>query len=1019
MSAGLQRAAKGRLRWTPLLSQLTDEQFATLVDSARIVDLRLGDTVGFEPGEALSILVEGRLRLVADNDRGVETTVCTFKNRGAFWTGTLLKDVPAPHASLRASEDSTYLSLDEAQMEALAGSCPEARETVERESRVLGLYARLRDTGRFSNVDFDLLKPFLLAGQTEPFKAGDRFPERRATDGLFILISGAVDSEKNGSTNRLKEGDWFCRGKIFASREDGNENIIAVESGEGLWLPEPAYRDIRQAMPEIASGFDGVILGSSGEHRSSEVLAHIDAPGRRGDSAAAAEPRPAAVEDTVPKLRRYLHKYPVVYQPNELECGITCLHMICLFYGKKVSLSQLRDMCEIGRSGTSMLDLAEAAEQLGFMTRGVRTTYGGLLKLKPPLICFWKQNHFVVLYEINANEAIIGDPGTGLEKIDRQTFTRDFSEHALELTPSPEFGQNIESRPFLATFLPIIEPHRALARDIVASSIVYQVLMLVTPIFTQVVLDQVIVHQDLDMLTIMLIGMLLFTLLMAIMGFIRQFLLEYLALKVDMSLFSELFKRMLGLPFTFFDKHSTGDLLTRFGESSAVVQFLAGHGALAVLDLIMAVLFLLFVFFYNITFGIITTIYVLCLTVLVACCMPYLKRLSQRAYDKQIAAESFLVEAIRGIERVKSAAAERRTRWKWELLFVDKLNVRFQESVANSAVSAMVHMVQVGGQVAVLYIGAHMVIDKSLSIGQLMAVNMLVAMIANPFIRLAELSYAFQNVSVALERLSDVLTEKPEEPDAAGKIHTGRVEGRVRFEKVTYRYQGRESVNALTNVSFEAEPGQMIGIVGRTGSGKTTLIRLIQGLYLPTEGRIYVDGNDLARMALSNYRQHIGVVSQHDYYFRGTIRDNISFYRPDATMEEIVRACTVSGANEFISALPSGYETVLTEGAANFSGGQRQCMAVARSILHHPSVLIFDEATSGMDSETESRIQHCMETLRSDCTMFVVAHRLSTIRSADLILVMDRGSIVETGTHESLLREKGLYYYLCQQQSLV
>ncbi|HEY9786651.1 MAG TPA: ATP-binding cassette domain-containing protein, partial [Candidatus Obscuribacterales bacterium] len=250
-------------------------------------------------------------------------------------------------------------------------------------------------------------------------------------------------------------------------------------------------------------------------------------------------------------------------------------------------------------------------------------------------------------------------------------------------------------------------------------------------------------------------------------------------------------------------------------------------------------------------------------------------------------------------------------------------------------------------------------------------------------------------------------------------IHIGRVEGNVRFENVTYRYPGREAANALSNVSFEAKPGQMIGIVGRTGSGKTTLVRLIQGLYLPTEGRIYIDGHDLSKLSLSGYRQNIGVVSQNEYYFRDTIRENVAFYKPDASMEEIVRACTISGADQFISALPSGYESVLTEGAGNFSGGQRQCIAVARAILHDPAVLIFDEATSGMDSETESRIQHCMELLRAKCTMFVVAHRLSTVKMADKLIVIDKGRIVESGTHDSLVREKGLYYYLCQQQSLV
>ncbi len=851
---------------------------------------------------------------------------------------------------------------------------------------------------------------------------------------ICVLVSGSVrvlfvgEENKESSVCMLSSRgaiwsrDFFKNFSLAVSVRASEDTVyfkIGQSTVDELSSVCPEFAEaIEKEAKELSALTENAIKASSAQNMrlsQANLIAHLDPAAVKEESKQSA----AAEEALIPQLRRSLRKYPVVYQRNELECGITCLHMICLFYGKKVSLSQLRQMCEIGRSGTSMLDLAEAAEQLGFISRGLRASYAGLMKLKPPLICHWKQNHFVVLYEINSSYAIIGDPAGGLEKIDREIFTRDFSNNALELTLTTDFGKNIESKPFLSTFYPIVLPHKGLARDIIITSIIFESLMLVSPIFTQVVLDQVIVHQDLNMLTVMLIGMLAVAVFQSLIGFIREFILEFLALKADLSLFSELFKRLLSLPFPFFDKHSTGDILTRFGESSGVVQFLAGSGAIAVLDLFMALIFLVVIYFYNLSFGLVTTVYVILLSLLVLISIPTIKKLSQRAYDKQILAESFLVEAIRGIERVKSAAAERRTRWKWELLFIDRLNMRFQELVAKSTISAIVRLIQICGQVAILWIGAHMVIEKTLSIGQLIAVNMLISMIANPFIRFADLSYAFQNISVALEGLSDLLTEKPEEPDATGKIHIGNLKGYIRFENVTYRYSGRESANAVSNVSFEARPGEMIAIVGRSGSGKTTLVRLIQGLYLPGEGRIYVDDHDISKMALSNYRQNIGVVSQHEYYFHGSIRENIAFYKPEASMEEIIRACSISGADRFISDLPSGYETILSEGASNFSGGQRQCMAVARAILHNPAVLIFDEATSGMDSETESRIQRCMESMRSHCTLFVVAHRLSTIRIADQILVFDRGSIVERGTHSKLLEARGLYYHLCQQQSLV
>ncbi len=1000
------------------MALMTDTQFDWLMSAAEVVQRPLGEIVSSEPDEVFAVLVAGSVRLLLLDGQRRESTLCNYKSAGSFWSSAMLTASEQLKPLFRASDDCVYLRINKTLMREIDSKCPQLLAAVDRESSILSWYSMLKRTSRFRELDFQLLKPFLSQAAHTPFKSGEVFAQTGAADEIFILLSGAIKTEQNGSSLTLQQGDWFTHGRMTPFQSAAFKNIQAVEPGELLRISENTYKEIREVQPELTSGFDSALLrethGLAKFEEKEDLIARVD-------EHSVVEPAHQVIEDEglLPKLRRSLRKYPIVYQRSELECGITCLHMICLFFGKAVSLSQLREMCEIGRGGTSMGELSDAAEQLGFFSRGVHTTYAGLMKLKPPLICFWKQNHFVVLYEINASNAVVGDPGTGLERIERDVFTRDFSNSALELVPSVEFGKNIETRPFFGTFKPIIAPHKLLVRDIVVTSLVYQLLMIVTPVFTQVVLDQVIVHQDLNMLTMLLIGMVIVTLFQAAMGFIREFTLEFLALKADLTLFSELFKRLLSLPFTFFDKHSTGDLLTRFGESASVVQFFAGNGALAVLDLFMAIVFLVFIYFYNFTFGLVTTVYVLCLGAMVACYMPTLKGLSRKAYDKQIAAESFLVEAIRGIERVKSAAAERRTRWKWELLFVDRLNVRFQELVAKSTVSALVKVIQVAGQVVILWLGAHMVIEKSLTIGQLMAVNMLVSMIANPFIRVAELSYAFQNVSVALEGLSDVLLESPEELNPANKIHISEVKGHVRFDNVTYRYSGRESANALTNVSFEAKPGQMIGIVGRTGSGKTTLLRLIQGLYLPTEGRIYIDGHDLSKTALTGYRQSIGVVSQHDYYFRGTIRENIAFYKPDASMAEIVRACTISGANEFISDLPSGYESVLSEGASNFSGGQRQCMAVARAILHDPPILIFDEATSGMDSETESRIQHCMENMRSRCTMFVVAHRLSTVRMADQLLVIDKGKIVESGKHDCLIKEKGLYYYLCQQQSLV
>lgn len=1011
----------GKLRWAPLLSVLTDEEFQAFVNDARIIDFNIGDVIdsGTTDNAALWILMSGTARL-AEPGAG-NRTLSVLTEPGAFWSAELARRANVSAPSLIASGKTSVLNIQAASIAALGRRSEKFEAKLDLESSILRSFLRLRATARFSDLDFSRFRPFLSQGGCISFGAGELFDRSLPHDGISIILEGSVAAKQNNQDAVLQPGDWFTAGNLFPFPHGIASEAKAISTGELFRVSAEAYATIRQLNPELTAQIDLLLLNPATQGTPAalqqDLLARVNA------RPASMTEKPAAISESdeplVPKLRRKFKQYPHVYQHSELECGITCLHMICLFYGKKVSLIRLRELCEIGRSGSSMLDLAEAAEQLGFVSRGVRASTAGLPRLRLPLILYWKKNHFVVLYEINASHAVVGDPAEGLITIPLAQFRIDYAERALELTPTVcWFEQKLQAIPLWHTLYPVIEPHRKLVRDILVCSFLFQLLLLIAPVFTQIVLDQVIVHQDLDTLNILLLGMIVLAVFQAVMGYLRQFFLAFLALKTDQGLFTELFNRLFSLPLEYFNKHSTGDTLTRFGESAGVVQFLTGVGAITLLDIAMAIVYLFTVFLYSTSFGLATVAYVTVLSLFLLFYAPMLKRLSQSAYDKEVSAQSFLVEAIRGVEQVKSAAAERRTRWKWETLFQEKLNVKFQEALAAGMSAAFVRFFQLGGQIGFLWLGTHMVIAKELTIGQLMAMTMLTTMIAQPFIRLSELSQMFQTVSVAIERLAEVLLEKPEEQDPLSKMQLTEVRGHIKFEQICYRYSGHDSGNALNNVSFEAKPGQMIGIVGRSGSGKSTLTRLIQGLYVPTDGRIYVDGVDLSQVLLSTYRRRIGVVSQTEYFFHGTVRENISFYKPEATMQEIVRACTVAGINDFFSSLPSGYETVLNEGADNFSGGQRQCMAIARCLLHNPAILIFDEATSAMDSETERCIQECMETLRKRSTMFVVAHRLSTIMSADLILVVDQGQVVESGTHESLMQLQGLYYYLCKKQTL-
>lgn len=718
-----------------------------------------------------------------------------------------------------------------------------------------------------------------------------------------------------------------------------------------------------------------------------------------------------------PKIRRFFRHYPHIRQHSAMDCGPTCIAMISQFHNRRINLNLIREMAGTSRYGTSLLTLAETAEKLGYLARGVRANYGGLMKLKLPLLCHWQGNHFVVLYEITPTHATIGDPAIDVMRLERSEFEESYSGTALELTLSTKLDEQYKAKSPFSILIPLAEPHKGILRDIFIATFVYQILQLFIPLFTQVIVDKVIVHQSISMLNAMLMGMVLLTLFETTISYLRGFLLAFLSMKIDQSLFVEFYRHLLSLPLKFFEQRTIGDVLARFGENEKVRGFLAGSAITVTLDVVMAVIYLGFIFLYNTTFGMWTCLYLLCFTIVVLCYTPILRRLSRQAFDKNVASSSFLVESIRAIEKVKSSAIEHHTRWHWEELFADSLNVKFRELMAHNIAFVASQLIHMSGQVLLLWYGANLVINNQLSVGQLMSLNMMVSMATQPLMRLIDVWNQFQEVQISLERLGDVFETKPEEPEPFKKVPLKKMDGRVKFESVTFTYSRVAPTKALIDVTFEALPGQVVGIVGRSGCGKTTLLKLLLGLYMADEGRILIDSQDIVHLSLRELRKQVGVVSQNEYFFKGTIRENLCLYDQEADTQSLIAAARIAGIEDFINAQPHGFETNVNEGAFDLSGGQRQRLAIGRSLVHNPKILVFDEATSNLDSESEQHIQKSMAKVREGRTMFIVAHRLSTVRDADQILVMDAGQIVERGTHEALMAAGGLYYSFVKRQS--
>jgi len=716
-------------------------------------------------------------------------------------------------------------------------------------------------------------------------------------------------------------------------------------------------------------------------------------------------------------IRRKFKLYPMVLQRSPMDCGIACMTMVLKHYGMNVSHKRLKELVGLTSQGTDLSSMSEAAEKLGFISRGLRASYDGLLRARLPLICHWDSNHFVVLYEIDKTEALIADPANELTTISRDDFSNHFSMYALELSPLPTLSKGEKESFPLARYLKLLTPHRKTIIDIAAASLAVQILSLSIPLFTQLVVDRVLVHKSITMLNMLVLGVVILILFQTLISSIRVYLVAFVAVKLDQTLFTRFFKHLLSLPLSFFEEHTTGDIISRLQENRKIQNFISGSALTTSVDMLMAVFYLALVFLYSWSFGIGVVFYVLLFTAILVIVTPWLRGLMLKIFQKQVASNSFSIEAIRGVERIKSAASENRTRWAWEELFIDALNTRYRGTLVSRFTGMAAEFVHLIGGILLLWFGAQLVMQDKLSIGQLMALTMIVGRITQPIIYLVDIWDEVQDLGVSFDRISEVLDSEPEETQPESKLNVV-VQGNIEFANVTFRYPSNTDVNAVQNLTFSVKPGEMVGIVGRSGCGKTTLLKLLQGLYLPSEGRILVDGHDLKHLSLRDFRRQLGVVSQQDYLFRGTIFDTIAFYNPQASNQDVIDAAKLAGIHDFINTLPKSYQYEVSEGGINLSGGQRQRLCIARALLHNPKILLFDEASSFLDYDSEKALQDNMQKLRKDRTLFVVAHRLSTIRDADRILVLDRGEVLEAGCHDELLRMKGLYYHLWSQAGI-
>ena len=697
------------------------------------------------------------------------------------------------------------------------------------------------------------------------------------------------------------------------------------------------------------------------------------------------------------------------------DTGLICLLILARFYDLPADGAQLRHQFAQSGQVLSDTDLLLAAKHLGLKAGLHKTRWGKLHGTPFPAMAKRTDGRYVVLAKLEGEKALIQDPVEARPLVlSREQFESAWSGQLLLFTKRANL--RLQDLKFDFTwFIPAIVKYRLFLGEVFVASFFLQLFALLTPLFTQVVIDKVLVHKGFTTLYVLAVGMIAMALFDAILGGLRTYLFSHTTNRIDVGLGAQLFRHVLALPLAYFEARRVGDTVARVRELEHIRQFLTSHSVTVVLDLVFTVVFLAVMWLYSPILTLVVMSSLPLYAFLSVVITPAIRARLHEKFNRGADNQSFLVEAISGIQTVKALAVEPPLLRKWEEQLAGYVRASFRATCLMTVAGQTATFIQKVTTVAVLWLGAYRVIDGDLTIGQLIAFTMLSAQVTGPLLRLVNLWQEFQQVGISVQRLGDILNTQPEPSYNPNRTTLPQVNGHIVFEDVTFRYRPDGS-EVLRKVSFTVAPGKVIGLVGRSGSGKSTMAKLIQRLYVPERGRILVDGVDLAQVDPAWLRRQVGVVLQENFLFNCSVRDNIALTDPGLAMEQVIQAAKLAGAHEFILELPEGYDTMVGEHGCSLSGGQRQRIAIARALVANPRILIFDEATSALDYESEAIIQQNMAQISRGRTVFIIAHRLSTVRPAHQIFVVEKGEIVEQGSHEELLRVKGFYARLQSHQ---
>ncbi|MBD2089624.1 peptidase domain-containing ABC transporter [Microcoleus sp. FACHB-1515] len=979
------------LATVPPFSQLSAQTRSKLAEQFQLLRYRMGQAILVRdrlPAQ-LSIIWEGQARFLAYDPRTQRPVTLERMSTGSILGAIgLVRGVPCETAI--ASTETVCLVMSAMDFVNLLDREPALKKAFEQQISLVEV--------------FDLLGAEL----------------HRRAEGDVDLKDLAIEAQAQSELRYLSSGTATLPQSSDGSAASGR---LWMVSGGGAITDHPVASRIEQASIEVVGKRPARIIGLPA------ALLQTDSPEADQDVAIPVEAtlvdipyapdRPAEGDYSLRADADQIKpsKYPLVRGRGALDGASACFQMLCQHFNLPFRRDVIRRVLDnqMQRTGGLSLELCGVVSELmGLNAQLVSIPASAIGRIEAPALIMW-QDTLSVIYEASDRELVIAVPDVGIVKRKPAAFAETWGEGGQVLmvkptkeTPTRRFG--------LEWFLPAIKRHRKVLIEVFVASFFVQLFALANPLMVQVIIDKVIVQKSVDTLQVLGVFLVVISIFEALLTSLRTYLFVDTTNRIDMSLGSEIIDHLLRLPLRYFEKRPVGELSTRIGELENIRQFLTGTALTVVLDAIFSVIYIIVMFIYSWVLALVSLVTIPFFVALAAIASPLIRRQLRVKAERNAETQSYLVEVLSGIQTVKAQNMELRARWQWQQRYARYVSAGFKTVLTGTTAGSTSNFLNELSGLLVLWVGAYLVLQGTLTLGELIAFRIIAGYVTGPLLRLAQLWQNFQEIGLSIERLSDIVDAAPEADEIDRQnIPMPVIQGEVKYDDVSFRF-GTSGPLQLNQVTLEFPAGSFIGIVGQSGSGKSTMMKLLPRLYDLESGRILIDGYDISKVELYSLRQQIGIVPQDTLLFDGSVQENIALNCPDASADQIIEAAKIAAAHDFIMGLPNGYNTRVGERGSALSGGQRQRIAIARTVLQSPSMLILDEATSALDYDSERQVCLNLAEAFRDRTVFFITHRLSTIRNADMIVLMDKGSVVEKGVHEELMALRGRYYCLYQQQ---